>query len=131
MSDEASRTEIDLEEAAVAALPEFCFRERGWAAEIADLTPGQEALRGRIEGLIAVAAPFLDVVLGVGERISRIAEPTDHEYYPIRSGGRVALPGEAGYEPDADLGAAAAQPDQAEISGSGPASGRGPDDPAA
>jgi len=27
------------------------------------------------------------VIIGVGERISRIAEPTDHEYYPIRPGG--------------------------------------------
>lgn len=63
---------------------------------MADLTPGQQAMRQRIEGLIGLAAPFLDVVLGVGERISRIAEPTDHEYYPIRSGPEVALPGEAG-----------------------------------
>lgn len=55
-------------------------------------------MQGRVEGVIAAAAPFLDVLLGVGERISRIAEPTDHEYYPIRSGGRVALPGEPGYE---------------------------------
>jgi hypothetical protein len=53
---------------------------------MAELTPEQEATRSRIEGLIAVAAPFLDVLLGVGERISRIAEPTDHEYYPIRPG---------------------------------------------
>jgi hypothetical protein len=41
----------------------------------------------------------------MGERISRIAEPTDHEYYPIRPGGRVALPGEPGYDAEADLGA--------------------------
>ena len=62
------------------------------------LSPGQEALRGRIEGMIGLAAPFLDLLLGVGERISRIAEPTDHEYYPIRAGGEIALPGEAGAE---------------------------------
>jgi hypothetical protein len=72
---------------------------------MANLTPGQVALRDRIEGVIALAAPFLDVVLGVGERISRIAEPTDHEYYPIRAGGQVALPGEPGYDADTDLGA--------------------------
>jgi hypothetical protein len=53
---------------------------------MAELTPEQEATRTRVEGLIAVAAPFLDVLLGIGERISRIAEPTDHEYYPIRPG---------------------------------------------
>lgn len=81
-----------------------------------NLTPGQAARRARIEGLIAVAAPFLDALLGVGERISRIAEPTDHEYYPIRPGGRVALPGEDGYDADADLAApeATSKPDQPE-----------------
>jgi hypothetical protein len=31
-----------------------------------------------------VAAPFLDLVLAVGERISRAAEPEDYEYYPVR-----------------------------------------------
>jgi len=72
---------------------------------MANLTPAQIATRRRVEGLIGIAAPFLDAVLGVGERISRIAEPTDHEYYPIRPGGRVALPGEPGYDADADLGA--------------------------
>ena len=45
-------------------------------------------MQKRFERLIGAAAPFLDAVLGVGERISRIAEPTDHEYYPIRPGGR-------------------------------------------
>ena len=72
---------------------------------MANLTPGQLATRRRFEALIGAAAPLLDGVLAVGERISRIAEPTDHEYYPIRPGGRVALPGEAGYDADSDLGA--------------------------
>lgn len=63
---------------------------------MAKLTPSQQANRARIEGLIAVAAPFLNVLLGVGERISRVAEPTDHEYYPIRPGGAQRLPGETG-----------------------------------
>lgn len=58
---------------------------------VAELTPDQEATRGRVEGLIGVAAPFLDVLLAVGERISRIAEPTDHEYYPIRPGPEPAV----------------------------------------
>ena len=53
---------------------------------MSNLTPAQRALQSRFEGAIGLAAPFLDVVLGVGERISRIAEPTDHEYYPIRPG---------------------------------------------
>ena len=70
---------------------------------MANLTPRQAAMQQRFERLIAAAAPLLDTVLGVGERISRIAEPTDHDYYPIRPGGRVALPGEPGYDADADL----------------------------
>jgi len=70
---------------------------------MAHMTPGQLANRDRIEALIGVAAPFLDVVLGVGDRISRIVEPGDNEYYPIRPGGPVALPGETGYEEDAGL----------------------------
>ena len=40
--------------------------------------------RNHIETAISIAAPFLDLVLSVGERISRVAEPTDFEYYPIR-----------------------------------------------
>ncbi len=70
---------------------------------MANLTPGQIAMQRRFERAIGLASPFLDTVLGVGERISRIAEPTDHEYYPIRPGGRVALPGEPGYDAEADL----------------------------
>ena len=48
------------------------------------LTPGQLRTRQRIEGLIRVMSPALDVVLAVGERISRIVEPEDVEYYPPR-----------------------------------------------
>lgn len=77
---------------------------------MADLTPEQEGTRNRVEGLIALAAPFLDVVLGIGERISRIAEPTDHEYYPIRPGPETAeLPGREGS--DAENPAATPGPD--------------------
>ena len=64
------------------------------------MTPRQLAARDRIESLIGAAAPILDAVLGVGDRISRIVEPSDNEYYPIRPGGPVPLPGEAGYEED-------------------------------
>ncbi len=64
---------------------------------MAPLTPSQLELRQRIEGAIAIAAPLLDVLLGIGERISRIAEPTDHEYYPISPGATPAqLPGKTG-----------------------------------
>ena len=56
-------------------------------------TPQQVIRRERIEGLIALAAPFLDLVLSVGERVSRTLGPED-EYYPIRSAGEAfELPG--------------------------------------
>ena len=49
------------------------------------LTPQQVRTRGRVESLIRVMSPGLSLVLAVGERISRIVEPEDHEYYPPRS----------------------------------------------
>jgi hypothetical protein len=64
------------------------------------MTPSQLARRDRFDTLIGLAAPMLDLVLAVGDRISRVAEPGSSEYYPIRAGGRVALPGEPGYDAD-------------------------------
>lgn len=52
----------------------------------ATLTPAQLRTRGRVETVIGIAAPFLDLVLAVGDRISRAAEPEDYEYYPVRAG---------------------------------------------
>ena len=40
---------------------------------MAPRTPGQLAMQRRIESLIRVAAPVLDVVLFVGDRVSRVA----------------------------------------------------------
>jgi hypothetical protein len=51
---------------------------------MAPLTPDQLRTRQRIEGLIRLMSPVLDVVLAVGERVSRIVEPEDVEYYPPR-----------------------------------------------
>ena len=51
---------------------------------MSELTSGQQRMRERVESLIGIAAPALDLVLAVGERISRIAEPEDYEYYPVR-----------------------------------------------
>lgn len=38
----------------------------------------------KIEAAIVAVSPLLDLVLKVGEKISRIAEPVDYEYYPVR-----------------------------------------------
>jgi hypothetical protein len=53
---------------------------------VAAPTPQQVRTRERFEGLIALAAPFLDLVLAAGDRLSRVAGPED-EYYPIRPPG--------------------------------------------
>jgi hypothetical protein len=47
-------------------------------------TPGQIRNRERVEGLIRLAAPALDLLLLVGDRVSRIVEPQDVDYYPPR-----------------------------------------------
>lgn len=58
-------------------------------------TPQQVARRGRFERLIGLAAPFLDLLLSAGDRLSK-AVGSEDEYYPIRSSGEAfALPGSA------------------------------------
>jgi hypothetical protein len=52
--------------------------------EVAPITPDQARTRRRVEGVIRVIAPALDLVLAAGDRISRIVEPEDVEYYPPR-----------------------------------------------
>ncbi len=54
---------------------------------MAPLTPDQVRRRERVEDLIRLAAPGLTLLLAVGERISRLVEPEDHEYYPPRTRG--------------------------------------------
>jgi len=66
---------------------------------MADPDPTQQ----KFETAIAAAAPLLDLVLAVGERISRVAEPVDYEYYPVR-----------GEEGDAEDGEEPAERQQAE-----------------
>ena len=83
---------------------------------MSDLTPQQQRLREQFEGLIGAAAPFLDLVLGVGDRISRIVEPTDHEYYPVRSGTEASM-----------LRAGGVSPDEPEAAGDEPLGGRDAD----
>jgi len=52
---------------------------------MAPLTPDELRTRERVEALIKVASPALNLVLAVGERVSRLVEPDDHEYYPPRA----------------------------------------------
>ena len=48
------------------------------------LTPDQARRRGQVEGLIRLMTPALDLVLAVGERLSKLVEREDVEYYPPR-----------------------------------------------
>ena len=52
---------------------------------MAPLTPEQRRTRDRVETLIRLMAPGLNLVLAAGERLSRIVEPDDYEYYPVRT----------------------------------------------
>ena len=53
---------------------------------MAQLTPEQRRTRDRFERVIGLAAPVLNLVLAAGDRLSRVVEPEDSEYYPVRSG---------------------------------------------
>ena len=48
-------------------------------------TPDQARRRRQVEGVIRLIAPALDLVLAAGERVSRIVQPGDVEYYPPRT----------------------------------------------
>jgi len=43
-------------------------------AAVAQLTPSQQRWRGRVEAGIRLVAPLLDVILAVGDRISRAVD---------------------------------------------------------
>jgi hypothetical protein len=51
---------------------------------MAPLTPEQRRRRQQVERGIRMVAPALSVLLWVGERISKVVEPEDVEYYPPR-----------------------------------------------
>jgi hypothetical protein len=51
---------------------------------MAPLTPDQLRRRQRVEGVIRLMAPVLDLVLAFGDRVSKLVEPEDVEYYPPR-----------------------------------------------
>jgi hypothetical protein len=56
-------------------------------------SPRQLALRSRIEGMIGLAAPFLDLMLAAGDRVSRVAGRNDIDPEPPR---RLSGPGGPG-----------------------------------
>jgi hypothetical protein len=47
-------------------------------------TPQQALRRDRVEALIGLVAPALDLLLNIGGRASRLIAPGDRDYYPIR-----------------------------------------------
>jgi hypothetical protein len=55
---------------------------------VAPRTPQQLARRRRVEGVIGLVAPLLDVVLFAGERVSRVAGRNDVAPEPPRLGRR-------------------------------------------
>jgi hypothetical protein len=57
---------------------------------VAIRTPAQLANRRRVERVIALAAPALDLLLFVGDRVSRVAGRNDVDPEPPRLGRREA-----------------------------------------
>jgi hypothetical protein len=51
---------------------------------MATLTPAQRRWRSRIETMLRITAPALDVFLGAGDRLSRIVERDDLDWVPPR-----------------------------------------------
>jgi hypothetical protein len=51
---------------------------------VAPLTPDQLRTRRRVESVIRLMAPALDLLLAAGDRVSRVVEREDVEYYPPR-----------------------------------------------
>jgi hypothetical protein len=49
-------------------------------------TPDQLRTRERVEAVIRLMAPALDLLLAAGDRVSRVVEREDVEYYPPRVG---------------------------------------------
>ena len=52
---------------------------------MAPLTPEQLRRREQVESVIKLMAPGLNLVLAAGERLSKLVEPEDTEYYPPRA----------------------------------------------
>jgi hypothetical protein len=54
-------------------------------------TPQQQRRSDRVEAVLRVGAPFLDLVLLAGDRLSRIVAQSGDDYYAIRPGERLEL----------------------------------------
>jgi hypothetical protein len=69
-------------------------------------TPKQRIWRDRVEVMIGAAAPALDLLLNIGDRVSRTLAPGDSDYYPIRARsegfelGPVAVDGQRSKRPE-------------------------------
>lgn len=50
------------------------------------LTPVQRRRRDRLEAVIRLAEPGLNLVLAVGERMSQLVQRHDDDYYPPQRG---------------------------------------------
>lgn len=50
------------------------------------LTAAERRRRTRIETVIRIAEPGLNLVLAAGERLARLVQPGDDDYYPPRRG---------------------------------------------
>ena len=51
---------------------------------MATLSPAQRVWRARIEALLRLSAPALDLVLAAGDRVSRAVERDDLDWVPPR-----------------------------------------------
>jgi len=55
-------------------------------------SPTQLAWRGRIEAVLRVAAPALDLLLAVGDRVSRVVDRDDDDLDRLPPGSPVLVP---------------------------------------
>ena len=51
---------------------------------MASLTPAQQQWRSRIETVLRISAPALDLLLAAGDRLSRAVEREDLDWVPPR-----------------------------------------------
>jgi hypothetical protein len=63
---------------------------------VAPASPTQLAWRGRIEAVLRLAQPALDLMLTAGERLSRAVEPEDLDWTPPRAVSASAPPPRVG-----------------------------------